>query len=204
MEAVREAFVAYARGEWTMPPKVYVPAYPAGDFRAMPALGGGLRSAQVGDVVPRQSRQGATHRHRARAPVERGGREARGLLRRGRRDSAADGGRSRTRRRGARAPRTRRRCGDRGRRERDAAARTFLARGRAVEVFDVDAQRAERAAADLGARRRTQPGRGAGCGPRGDDDARPRAGHSRRDAPPRTACEPHGCGWPRQGGNRSR
>ncbi|MEX0674998.1 MAG: hypothetical protein WD067_09505, partial [Gaiellaceae bacterium] len=41
VEAVREAFVAYARGEWTMPPKVYVPAYPAGDFRAMPALGGG-------------------------------------------------------------------------------------------------------------------------------------------------------------------
>ena len=41
LEAVREAFVAYARGEWTMPPKVYVPAYPAGDFRAMPALGGG-------------------------------------------------------------------------------------------------------------------------------------------------------------------
>jgi ornithine cyclodeaminase/alanine dehydrogenase-like protein (mu-crystallin family) len=28
--AVRDAFVAYARGEWTMPPKVYVPAYPAG------------------------------------------------------------------------------------------------------------------------------------------------------------------------------
>jgi alanine dehydrogenase len=41
LEAVRNAFVAYARGEWTMPPKVYVPAYPAGDFRAMPALGGG-------------------------------------------------------------------------------------------------------------------------------------------------------------------
>jgi alanine dehydrogenase len=41
LEAVREAFVAYARGEWTMPPKVYVPAYPAGDFRAMPALGAG-------------------------------------------------------------------------------------------------------------------------------------------------------------------
>ena len=41
VEAVREAFVAYARGEWTMPAKVYVPAYPAGDFRAMPALGGG-------------------------------------------------------------------------------------------------------------------------------------------------------------------
>src|SRR3989442_8603969 len=41
LAAVRDAFVSYARGEWTMPPKVYVPAYPAGDFRAMPALGGG-------------------------------------------------------------------------------------------------------------------------------------------------------------------
>ena len=41
LEAVRDAFVAYARGGWTMPPKVYVPAYPAGDFRAMPALGAG-------------------------------------------------------------------------------------------------------------------------------------------------------------------
>src|SRR3954447_25314345 len=41
LEAVRDAFVAYARGEWTMPPKTYVPAYPAGDFRAMPALGAG-------------------------------------------------------------------------------------------------------------------------------------------------------------------
>src|SRR5437868_10418403 len=42
LEAVRDAFVAYARGEWTMPPKVYVPAYPAGDFRAMPAHGAGF------------------------------------------------------------------------------------------------------------------------------------------------------------------
>ena len=41
VDAVRDAFVAFARGEWTMPPKVYVPAYPAGDFRAMPALGSG-------------------------------------------------------------------------------------------------------------------------------------------------------------------
>jgi alanine dehydrogenase len=41
LEAVRDAFVAYARGDWTMPPKVYVPAYPEGDFRAMPALGAG-------------------------------------------------------------------------------------------------------------------------------------------------------------------
>jgi alanine dehydrogenase len=41
VEAVREGFVAHARGEWEMPPKVYVTNYPAGDFRAMPALGGG-------------------------------------------------------------------------------------------------------------------------------------------------------------------
>src|SRR5919197_5370093 len=41
LEAVRDAFIAYHRGEWSMPPKVYVPAYPAGDFRAMPALGAG-------------------------------------------------------------------------------------------------------------------------------------------------------------------
>jgi alanine dehydrogenase len=40
-DAVRGAFVAYARGEWTMPPKVYLANYPAGDFRAMPAIGGG-------------------------------------------------------------------------------------------------------------------------------------------------------------------
>jgi alanine dehydrogenase len=40
-DAVREAFVAHARGEWTMQPKLYVTNYPAGDFRAMPALGVG-------------------------------------------------------------------------------------------------------------------------------------------------------------------
>jgi alanine dehydrogenase len=41
VDAVRDAFVAHARGDWTMPPKVYVTNYPAGDFRAMPALGAG-------------------------------------------------------------------------------------------------------------------------------------------------------------------
>ncbi|MCP9487269.1 MAG: ornithine cyclodeaminase family protein [Gaiellaceae bacterium MAG52_C11] len=39
--AVRDAFVAHTRGEWTMQPKLYVTNYPAGDFRAMPALGAG-------------------------------------------------------------------------------------------------------------------------------------------------------------------
>ncbi|HWL32608.1 MAG TPA: ornithine cyclodeaminase family protein [Gaiellaceae bacterium] len=40
-DAVHAGFVAHARGEWTMQPKLYVTNYPAGDFRAMPALGGG-------------------------------------------------------------------------------------------------------------------------------------------------------------------
>ena len=43
-DAVREAFVAYARGEWTMQPKLYVTNYPAGDFRA--ELNGFFRQAE--------------------------------------------------------------------------------------------------------------------------------------------------------------
>jgi alanine dehydrogenase len=41
VEAVRKAFVEHARGAWQMPSKVYVDAPPDGDFRAMPAAGGG-------------------------------------------------------------------------------------------------------------------------------------------------------------------
>ena len=41
VEAVRAAFVEHAQGNWFMPSKVYVPAPPDGDFRAMPALGAG-------------------------------------------------------------------------------------------------------------------------------------------------------------------
>jgi ornithine cyclodeaminase/alanine dehydrogenase-like protein (mu-crystallin family) len=40
VEAVREAFVEHALGNWVMPSKVYLAA-PNGDFRAMPAGGGG-------------------------------------------------------------------------------------------------------------------------------------------------------------------
>jgi alanine dehydrogenase len=42
IERVRHGFVEYASGEWSMPPKVYLDAHPAGDFRAMPARGAGL------------------------------------------------------------------------------------------------------------------------------------------------------------------
>ncbi len=40
-DAVKAAFIAHAKGDWTMHPKLYVTNYPAGDFRAMPALGDG-------------------------------------------------------------------------------------------------------------------------------------------------------------------
>jgi ornithine cyclodeaminase/alanine dehydrogenase-like protein (mu-crystallin family) len=42
IERVRDAFVRYESDEWGMPPKVYLAVPPAGDFRAMPAKGGGL------------------------------------------------------------------------------------------------------------------------------------------------------------------
>jgi len=42
IDRVRDAFVRHATGDWRMPAKVYLDAPPAGDFRAMPALGGGL------------------------------------------------------------------------------------------------------------------------------------------------------------------
>jgi alanine dehydrogenase len=40
-DAVRAAFEAQARKTWSMPSKTYVTNYPAGDFRAMPAIGDG-------------------------------------------------------------------------------------------------------------------------------------------------------------------
>jgi ornithine cyclodeaminase/alanine dehydrogenase-like protein (mu-crystallin family) len=42
IERVRDGFVRYQAGEWAMPPKVYLDVPPGGDFRAMPAKGGGL------------------------------------------------------------------------------------------------------------------------------------------------------------------
>ena len=42
IERVADAFVRHHRGEWEMPAKVYLPSPPNGDFRAMPARGGGL------------------------------------------------------------------------------------------------------------------------------------------------------------------
>jgi alanine dehydrogenase len=58
IECVREGFVEYAAGEWQMPPKIYLEAPPAGDFRAMPARGGGLAILKWVTSFPRNPQAG--------------------------------------------------------------------------------------------------------------------------------------------------
>jgi len=151
LEAVRGAFVAYARGEWTMPPKVYVPAYPAGDFRAMPALGGGHALLKWVTSFPGNPAQGL--------PTVMGlvllSDASNGSLR-----AALDAGAVTALRTGAAAVLA---AETLGRSDAEtaavvgagvngiAAARTFLARGRDVALYDVDSERAQRAAEEFGA-----------------------------------------------------
>ena len=158
LEAVREAFVAYARGEWTMPPKVYVPAYPAGDFRAMPALGAGHASLKWVTSYPGNPAQGL--------PTVMGlvllSDASNGTLR-----AVLDAGAVTSLRTGAAAVLA---AETLGRPDAEtavvvgagvngvAAARTFLARGREVSLYDVDSDRASRSAAELGARVATREG----------------------------------------------
>ena len=42
IERVREGLLRFHAGDWVMPPKVYLESPPFGDFRAMPARGGGF------------------------------------------------------------------------------------------------------------------------------------------------------------------
>jgi ornithine cyclodeaminase/alanine dehydrogenase-like protein (mu-crystallin family) len=42
IDRVHDAFLRFHSGEWSMPAKVYLQSPPFGDFRAMPARGGGL------------------------------------------------------------------------------------------------------------------------------------------------------------------
>ena len=58
IERTREAFERYARGEWTMPAKVYLDSPPHGDFRAMPALGDGLALLKWVTSFPGNSARG--------------------------------------------------------------------------------------------------------------------------------------------------
>ena len=150
VEAVRDAFVSHHRGEWTMPPKVYVTNYPAGDFRAMPALGGGHALLKwvtsfpgnparglptvSGLVLVSNAKTGALE-----AMLEAGAVTA---LRTG----AAAVLAAETLGRPDAASASVIGAGVNGR----AAARTFVARGRSVSIWDVDAARAEAAAGELG------------------------------------------------------
>jgi ornithine cyclodeaminase/alanine dehydrogenase-like protein (mu-crystallin family) len=58
VDRVRDAFVSFARGEWQMPPKVYLPSPPNGDFRAMPVRGEGLAILKWVTSFPVNPRRG--------------------------------------------------------------------------------------------------------------------------------------------------
>jgi alanine dehydrogenase len=151
LEAVRDAFMAYARGEWTMPPKVYVPAYPAGDFRAMPALGAGHALLKWVTSFPGNPAHGL--------PTVTGvvllSDASNGMLK-----AALDAGAVTALRTGAAAVLAAETLGRRDARSAavigagvngEAAGRTFVARGRRVLLWDVDRGRAESVAERIGA-----------------------------------------------------
>ena len=151
VEVVRDAFAAYARGEWSMPSKVYVPAYPAGDFRAMPALGAGFALLKWVTSFPGNPELGL--------PTVTGlvllSDAASGMP-----VAVLDAGAVTALRTGAAAVLA---AETLGRRDAETAAvigagvngravaRTFLARGRRVSLWDVERGRAEAAAEELGA-----------------------------------------------------
>jgi alanine dehydrogenase len=151
VEAVRDAFVAYARGQWTMPPKVYVPAYPAGDFRAMPALGGGHALLKWVTSYPGNPARGLPTVMGLVLLSDASNGVLRGVLDAGAvtalRTGAAAVLAAETLGRGDAASAAVIGVGVNGR----AAARTFLARGRRVQLWDVDEARARAAAEELGA-----------------------------------------------------
>jgi alanine dehydrogenase len=150
LEAVRDAFVSYARGDWTMPPKVYVPAYPGGDFRAMPALGAGHALLKWVTSFPGNPAQGL--------PTVTGlvllSDASNGSLR-----AVLDAAAVTALRTGAAAVLAAETLGRRGAESAAvvgagvngrAAARTFAARGRPVVLWDVDTGRAHAVADELG------------------------------------------------------
>jgi alanine dehydrogenase len=151
VEAVREAFIAHARGEWTMPPKVYVTNYPAGDFRAMPALGAGHALLKWVTSFPGNPLQGLPTVTGLVLVSDAENGQLRAVL------DAASVTALRTGAAAVLAAETLGRsdavtaavigAGVNGR----AAARTFLARGRPVSVWDVNEGRAKHVAQELGA-----------------------------------------------------
>ncbi|MFL5953738.1 MAG: ornithine cyclodeaminase family protein [Gaiellaceae bacterium] len=149
VEAVRDAFVAHARGEWTMPPKVYVTNYPAGDFRAMPALGAGHALLKWVTSFPGNPLQGLPTVSGVVLVSDAENGQLRAVL------DAASVTALRTGAAAVLAAETLGRAdaqtasvigaGVNGK----AAARTFLARGRPVSVWDVNESRARHVAQEL-------------------------------------------------------
>jgi ornithine cyclodeaminase/alanine dehydrogenase-like protein (mu-crystallin family) len=58
VERVREGFTSFARGDWQMPAKLYLPSPPNGDFRAMPVRGEGLAILKWITSFPGNPRRG--------------------------------------------------------------------------------------------------------------------------------------------------
>jgi len=151
LDAVRDAFVAYARGEWTMPPKVYVPAYPEGDFRAMPALGGGHALLKWVTSFPGNPAQGLPTvtglvlLSDASNGMPVGVLDAAAVT--ALRTGAAAVLAAETLGRGDAATAAVIGAGVNG----EAVARTFAARGRSVQLWDVDIARARSVAEEIGA-----------------------------------------------------
>jgi ornithine cyclodeaminase/alanine dehydrogenase-like protein (mu-crystallin family) len=150
LDAVRDAFVAYARREWTMPPKVYVPAYPEGDFRAMPALGAGHALLKWVTSFPGNPAHGL--------PTVTGlvllSDASNGMLK-----AVLDAGAVTSLRTGAAAVLAAETLGRPDSETAavigagvngEAAALTFIARGRRVELWDIDRTRAEEVAERVG------------------------------------------------------
>ena len=133
-----------------MPPKVYVPAYPAGDFRAMPVLGAGHAALKWVTSFPGNPERGLPTVTGLVLLSDASTGQLRAVL-----DAAA----VTALRTGAAAVLAAEALGQEDARSASvvgagvngqAAARTFLARGRDVALWDVDPGRAEAAASELG------------------------------------------------------
>ena len=151
VEAVRGAFVAHARGEWQMPSKVYVTNYPAGDFRAMPAIGAGRALLKWVTSFPGNPARGLPT---VSGLVLVSDAENGSLL------ALLDAGAVTALRTGAAAVLAAETLGRASARTASvvgagvngrAAAETFIARGRQVALWDVDPERARAVATELGA-----------------------------------------------------
>jgi len=150
VEAVRDAFVEHARGNWFMPSKVYVAAPPDGDFRAMPALGAGYTVLKWVTSFPKNPERGLPTVSGVVLLSDATTGELRALLDAAAvtalRTGAAAVLAAETLARPTPAPATVVGTGVNGR----AVARTFLARGRPVSLWDARREAAEACSADLG------------------------------------------------------